>query len=76
MATEAEVNAVVIFDDAHTLQVSSTPDEIKEQLGGSARAHVPLLELRDPRGESVWVNANQIRAFHAYSKGGARIVGF
>jgi hypothetical protein len=76
MATETEVNAVVIFDDAHTLQVSSTPEEIKNQLGGSTTPHLPLLELRDPRGESVWVNANQIRAFHAYSKGGAKIVGF
>jgi len=26
----------------------------------------PLLELKDPRGELVWVDAKQIRAYRAY----------
>jgi hypothetical protein len=66
MAIQAQINTVVVFDKDHELPVKSTPQEIRNQIGAASTPHVPVLELKDPRGELVWVNAKQIRAYHAY----------
>jgi hypothetical protein len=58
---DIQVNAEIVFDANHSLQTRSTPEQIENQIQGSTNPQIPLIPVELPNGESVMVNAAQIR---------------
>jgi len=67
----AEAGAFVRFEKGNRIAVREAPSEVRQAIIALGLMHVPLVALTRTDGETVYVNAHQIRSVVPPEKAGA-----